>query len=180
MAEFAVAISIVTLIGTGVKLGTSILNVARGLGPAGKEFEIFSQEVSSFSAMWEAIRPLMEGNHDTRISPELKQELEKISKHATEVLGNCQKSVNSFSDTEKAIDTRYQKQVRKNWGPMARGMRQETHQRDKAKRVKLFFARGDIELNRSRLHFAQWNLTLILTAVKYCFPSQQLYKMSNS
>lgn len=165
MAELALAAGITSLVSGALTVSTLLHKLYTDFGDAGHEFEVFSREFSIFAAVWTAVQPVLEHHGDT-ISDELWESLDQICDDTTKIVKKIEASLQRFQRRDEPRRTRPGLGLALALLCFPRTL-EDDRKAYRRQRVRKYFQRSQVVMQRQQLEYAKTSLTLVLVIIKY-------------
>jgi hypothetical protein len=144
------------LVRLAASVGQSLFNLGDGISLATREFEVFSQEVNTFAAVWMVVQPCLT-DPSVALSGPLLRTIARIVGDTGTILEDLRQTVDLFSNEE---DRKY-KVTRSKFLRIT-----TTPENERKRRLQKFLRRSKITLQRSQISYATTNLNVMLAVIQ--------------
>ncbi|EON62544.1 hypothetical protein W97_01768 [Coniosporium apollinis CBS 100218] len=163
MAELALAAGIASLVSSALTVSTQLHKLYTDFGDAGREFGVFSREFSIFAAVWTAVQPVL-AHHGDAISDELWESLERICGDTTKIFEQIEASLQRFQRRDEP------RRIRLGLGHALAFLcfprtLEDDRKAYRRQRVRKYFQRSQLVMQRQQLEHAKTSLTLVLVVI---------------
>jgi len=163
MEPLSIAASITGIVSAGYTIGNAVFSLRSALGLAAIEFELFVQETDQFVLLWRLVEPYIEGPQPY-VSEEAVEELRRLHRDAAKILNEFYQTIQTLRQQDRAfIQQQLSRAARSNrilfsdWAPSTEA---------RVNRLRAYFNRDQIRLQRDQLQFAKGHLNTVLTVIR--------------